>query len=67
MNLFDAADSDELDVGRVRNPHLGFGAGVHYCLGAPLARLEIAATLDALRTALPGLRSAADRSAAPTS
>ena len=51
---------DELDVGRTRNPHLGFGAGVHYCLGAPLARLEVAATLDALRTRLPGLRLAAD-------
>ena len=46
---------DRLDVGRRRNPHLGFGAGVHYCLGAPLARLEIAATLDALRTRLPGM------------
>jgi cytochrome P450 len=47
---------DELDVGRQPNPHLGFGAGVHYCLGAPLARLEVAATLDALRTTLPGVR-----------
>lgn len=46
---------DELDVGRRHNPHLGFGAGVHYCLGAPLARLEVAATLDALRSRLPGL------------
>ncbi len=50
----------ELDIGRVRNPHLGFGAGVHYCLGAPLARLEVAATLDALRTRLPDLRLAAN-------
>ena len=47
---------DELDVGRQRNPHLGFGAGVHYCLGAPLARLEVVAALDALRTRLPGMR-----------
>jgi cytochrome P450 len=46
---------DRLDVGRRRNPHLGFGAGVHYCLGAPLARLEIAAVLDVLRSRLPGL------------
>jgi cytochrome P450 len=44
---------DELDVGRTRNPHLGFGLGAHYCLGAPLARLEVAAVLDALRTRLP--------------
>ena len=51
---------DELDVGRTRNPHLGFGAGVHYCLGAPLARLEVAATLDALRRRLPDLELAAE-------
>ena len=47
---------DELDVGRRRNPHLGFGAGVHYCLGAPLARLEVLAALDALRVRLPGMQ-----------
>jgi cytochrome P450 len=46
---------DELDVGRRPNSHLGFGAGVHYCLGAPLARLEVAAVLDALRTRLPAM------------
>jgi unspecific monooxygenase len=50
---------DELDVGRRPNPHLGFGAGVHYCLGAPLARLEVAAVLDALRTHLPTMALAA--------
>ena len=53
------ARPDELDVGRRPNPHLGFGAGVHYCLGAPLARLEVAAVLDALRTRLPGMALAA--------
>jgi unspecific monooxygenase len=53
------ARPDELDVGRHPNPHLGFGAGVHYCLGAPLARLEVAAVLDALRTRLPGMAPAA--------
>jgi cytochrome P450 len=51
---------DELDVGRTRNPHLGFGAGAHYCLGAPLARLEVAAVIDALRTRLPALALAAE-------
>ncbi len=56
---------DELDVGRQRNPHLGFGAGVHYCLGAPLARLEVAATLDALRSRLPDLRLAAEPTRRP--
>ena len=39
---------DELDVSREANPHVGFGAGIHYCLGAPLARLELAEALAAL-------------------
>ncbi|GAA2819344.1 cytochrome P450 [Saccharopolyspora taberi] len=56
--VFDAPDS--LDVGRSPNPHLGFGAGIHYCLGAPLARLEAAAALDALVRRAPGLRLAGE-------
>ncbi|RKN08355.1 cytochrome P450 [Streptomyces radicis] len=51
-------DPDALDIGRSPNPHLGFGAGIHYCVGAPLARVEIAAALHALTTRLPGLRPA---------
>ncbi|SFQ45785.1 Cytochrome P450 [Amycolatopsis arida] len=49
-------DPDTLDVGRHPNPHLGFGGGIHYCVGAPLARVEVAAALGALTRELPGLR-----------
>lgn len=53
-------DPDTLDVGRTPNPHLGFGAGIHYCVGAPLARVEVAAALRVLLDRLPGLRPAGD-------
>ncbi len=42
------ADPFDFDVGRTPNPHLGFGWGVHFCLGASLARLEIKVMLDLL-------------------
>ncbi|MFB6818985.1 cytochrome P450 [Streptomyces sp. NPDC056347] len=49
-----------LDIAREGNQHLGFGHGVHHCLGAPLARLELQEALSALITRFPGLRLAAD-------
>ncbi|SER45742.1 cytochrome P450 [Actinokineospora terrae] len=51
---------DRLDITRTPNPHLSFGAGIHYCVGAPLARVEVAAALRALTTQLPHLRLAAE-------
>lgn len=55
---FKSADSLEFD--REANPHLGFGHGVHHCLGAPLARLELQEALRALLRDLPGLHLAGD-------
>ena len=44
-----------MDVGRDPNPHLGFGSGIHFCLGAPLARLELQISLPLLVERFPRL------------
>ena len=54
---------DVLDIGRSHGPNLGFGHGIHYCLGAPLARLEARIALEALLGRHPGLGLAVDRDA----
>jgi len=49
-------DPDGLDVARGETRHLAFGYGIHYCLGAPLARVEAQAALEGLLRAAPALR-----------
>jgi cytochrome P450 len=50
------ADPGRLDIQRVENPHLSFGHGVHFCLGAALARLEGQLAIGRLVTRLPNMK-----------
>ena len=50
------ADPDRLDVGRQENKHTAFGWGSHFCLGAPLARIETQIALRLLLERAPTLR-----------
>ena len=54
-------DPDQLDLARDPNPHLAFGFGTHFCLGAPLARLEAQLAFDMLTKRFPGLSLVEDR------
>jgi cytochrome P450 len=48
-------DADRFDVQRVQNPHLGLSHGIHHCLGAPLARLELQVAIGSLFRRFPTL------------
>ena len=51
--VFDHAD--QLDLTREQNPHIGFGAGIHFCIGAPLSRIELSESLPLLMERFPKL------------
>lgn len=53
--------ADQFQMQRKPNHHLGFGHGVHFCVGAPLARLEGRLMFEALTQRLPDLRLAAQQ------
>ena len=60
------ANADQMDITRDPNPHIGFGAGIHFCLGGPLARLEMGIALPKLVKAFPDMKIASDPVRRPT-
>ena len=51
---------DEMEITRDPNPHIGFGAGIHFCIGAPLARMEMQTALPLLMKRFPRIELASE-------
>jgi cytochrome P450 len=64
LDVFD--DADCMDLTRETNQHIAFGAGIHFCIGAPLARLEMNISLPALIERFPTLELAGEPTRRPT-
>ncbi|CAB4589933.1 unannotated protein [freshwater metagenome] len=64
LDVFENADS--MDLTREPNQHIAFGAGIHFCIGAPLARLEMNISLPALIERFPALELAGEPTRHPT-
>ncbi|CAB4683659.1 unannotated protein [freshwater metagenome] len=60
------ANANEMNLMRDPNPHIGFGAGIHFCIGAPLARLEMSVSLPALWEKYPTMELASEPIRRPT-
>jgi len=58
-------EADRFDVAREENPHLGFGHGIHFCLGAPLARMEAETAIGSLLRRFPEMELAGAREEIP--
>jgi cytochrome P450 len=64
-SVFD--DPFSLDIRRKENHHMTFGAGIHYCVGAALARMELQVATESLLRRLPGIRLAVPAAMLPRS
>lgn len=59
-------DPDRFDIGRNEPSHVGFGGGIHFCIGAPLARMELAVSVEGIVERFPGLTLAVEPDYHPT-